>query len=304
MSALTIERLSDPRRRLLEQVLEREDRSAGLAADPLSRVHRFSDPADQQAAAWLCALLAYGRVASILASLDDLFARMPDGPGTFLTNFDLRRDGRRLDGFVHRWTQGEDLARALAATRSLIDRHGSLEAAFAHGDDPATTDASPALTSFSTALLQAAPDGPRDRALRWLLPRFGGGSAAKRMCLFLRWMVRPADGLDLGLWSAPLAARLVVPLDTHVFRLGSYLGFTDRKNADARAALEVTEGLRRLDGRDPLRYDFALSHLGILGHCPSRPDPLLCEPCPLRPACRCWSAGAMNAPSGSRRPTC
>lgn len=271
-------------------MLAREDRAAGLAADPLSRVHRFSDPVDQQAAAWLCALLAYGRVASILASLDDLFRRMPDGPGAFLARFELARDGDRLAGFVHRWTRGGDLARALAATRALIDRHGDLQSAFVAQDDPAAPDVGPALTGFATALFEAAP-GPtdRDRALRWLLPRFGGGSAAKRLCLFLRWMVRPADGLDLALWPGVDPARLVVPLDTHVFRIAGYLGMTERRSPDARAAIEVTAALRRLDPADPLRYDFAVSHLGILGQCPSRPDPTVCPPCPLRPACRCWS---------------
>lgn len=275
---------------LLDDVLARQDRAAGLAADPLSRVHRFSAPADRQAAAWLCALLAYGRVASILASLDDLFVRMPRGPGAFLADFDMDRDGGRLDGFVHRWTRGGDLARALAATRTLIDLHGSLEAAFVAHDDPRDADLGPALTAFSARVFEVAPPGDRNRALRWLLPRFGGGSAAKRLCLFLRWVARPADGLDLALWPSLSPARLIVPLDTHVFRISGYLGLTDRRAPDARAAQEITEGLRRLDPSDPLRYDFAISHLGILGQCPSRPDPNVCPPCPLRPACRCWAA--------------
>lgn len=278
-----------PRKALLDRVLEEQDRGRGLDADPLARVRPFQAPADREAAAWLAALLAYGRVASILASLDDLFARMPEGPGAFLAGFDLARDGGRLEGFVHRWTRGEDISRALAATRAVIERHGSLEAAFVAGDDPATPDVGPALRAFAGALFEAAPPGPRDRALRWLIPRFGGGSAAKRLCLFLRWVVRPDDGLDLGLWGRPKPGRLIVPLDTHVLRIGGYLGLTERKTGDARAALEVTDGLRRLDVEDPLRYDFAISHLGILGHCPSRPDPNLCEPCALRPACRCWS---------------
>ena len=282
-------------------MLAREDRAAGLAADPLSRVHRFADPADQQAAAWLCALLAYGRVASILGSLDDLFGRMPEGPGAFLAEFELGAGRRRLDGFVHRWTRGADLARALAATRAVSERHGALQAALLAHDDPDSADLGPALNGFATELYDAAPAGERDRALRWLLPRFGGGSAAKRLCLFLRWMARPADGLDLGLWTGVDAARLLVPLDTHVFRISGYLGLTDRRAPDARAATEITAGLRLLDPEDPLRYDFALSHLGILGQCPSRPDPTLCAPCSLLPACRCWAADV--ARSGPAAPS-
>ena len=251
----------------------------------------------------MAAMLAYGRVASILASIDDLFARMPEGPATFLDRFDHARDAARLDGFVHRWTRGSDLARALGATATLQRRHGGLERAFLAVDDASEDDVGGALARFSDALLAVAPDGDpaRDRALRFLLPRFGGGSAAKRLCLFLRWMAREDDGVDLGLWPDLDPSRLIVPLDTHVFRISGFLGLTDRRSPDARAAVEITCGLRALDAHDPLRYDFALAHLGILGDCPSRPDPDLCDPCPLRSACRCWSPGA--ATTAPRRRT-
>jgi uncharacterized protein (TIGR02757 family) len=124
--------------------------------------------------------------------------------------------------------------------------------------------------------------------MRWLLPRPADGSACKRPLLFLRWVARPDDGVDLGLWTALDPARLVVPLDTHVHRIGYWIGLTSRRTASWRTALEVTAALRALDPADPTRFDFALAHLGISRDCPGRPEPRACTPCPLRAHCRAW----------------
>jgi adenine-specific DNA glycosylase len=103
-------------------------------------------------------------------------------------------------------------------------------------------------------------------------------------------MVRRPDGADLGLWRRVDPARLVVPLDTHVHRIAYWLGLTGRRNPSWRTAVEVTDALREIDPRDPVRFDFALAHLGILGDCPRRPLAAKCAPCPLRPWCRAWRA--------------
>ena len=273
----------------LEAMVATRDSGRDLAADPLVVVRRYASAADREAAAWVAALLAYGRVASILRALDDLLGRMPDGPGAFLAELDVPRDSRRLRGFKHRWTRGADLIEALAATRAEIDAHGSMEAAFLAGDDARSPHLGPALADFSARLLARVPEARRTRSVRWLLAGVGGGSAAKRLCLFLRWVARPDDGLDLGLWKGVDPARLVVPLDTHVFRIGHHLGLTDRRTPGWQAALDITAALSRLDPKDPVRFDFALSHLGILGDCPSSPVPETCGPCPIRSVCRHWA---------------
>ncbi|GAC1603956.1 MAG: hypothetical protein NVS4B10_16730 [Myxococcales bacterium] len=126
------------------------------------------------------------------------------------------------------------------------------------------------------------------RRLKHLLPHPARGSACKRLNLFLRWMIRPADGVDFGLWEVP-AAALVIPLDTHVHRIGRFIGLTRRADLSWRTAEEITARLRTLDADDPVRYDFALSHLGISGSCPSRRDARKCEGCPLQPICRHWA---------------
>jgi uncharacterized protein (TIGR02757 family) len=102
--------------------------------------------------------------------------------------------------------------------------------------------------------------------------------------MFLRWMVR-RDWPDLGLWARCSPADLVIPLDTHVARISRYIGLSARSTPDGRMALEITAALRRIDPLDPLRFDFALSHLGILGDCPGLRQPS-CTPCPLYTVCR------------------
>jgi uncharacterized protein (TIGR02757 family) len=173
----------------------------------------------------------------------------------------------------------------LRVVRALRVEFGSLEGAFAAGDDAAAPHVGPGLAAFSAAALARADAAP-DRALKFAFAAPGGGSACKRQNLFLRWVVRPADGLDLGLWTKVDRARLVVPLDVHLAFHARVLGFTRRKTADWRAALETTAALRAFDPADPTRFDFALCHLGIHGDCRGRRDEAVCPRCPLDAVCR------------------
>jgi uncharacterized protein (TIGR02757 family) len=102
-------------------------------------------------------------------------------------------------------------------------------------------------------------------------------------------MIRPADGIDLGLWPLD-PAILVCPVDTHIHKLSRNLGFTRRKDVSFRTAQEITRALARFDPADPVKYDFSLCHLGMLQRCPSRRDPARCEGCGVQPVCRFWTA--------------
>jgi uncharacterized protein (TIGR02757 family) len=131
------------------------------------------------------------------------------------------------------------------------------------------------MNSFGKRLfaLDARPfhaDGrvPHSAGARWLLPLPTHGSVCKRHCLFLRWMIRAEDGLDCGAWKGLSPSRLVVPLDTHMQRVATALGWTRRRAPGWPMALEVTANLRRIDPADPTRFDFALTRLGILGRIP------------------------------------
>jgi len=123
------------------------------------------------------------------------------------------------------------------------------------------------------------------RSFKTFLPRPSSGSACKRWNMFLRWMVRADDGIDLGVWSLS-SSSLVLPLDTHTHRISQYVGLTTRKQANWRTAVEITESLRLLDPRDPVKYDFALAHLGISGGCRRRYRAEICSTCALLPVCR------------------
>jgi uncharacterized protein (TIGR02757 family) len=256
----------------LEELSRRYDRRF-LDSDPVGIVRRFDDPEDRELVGLIAAGLAYGRVASIRSSLENLLGRLGTRPSRFVASFDAARDAAVFDGFVHRFTRGRDVALLLHLVRQVRESAGSLESFFLAGDvDPGTPTLGPALDSFGARLfaLDARPfvsDGhvPHGDGARWLLPLPVGGSACKRSCLFLRWMVRPDDGVDCGVWSRISPSRLVLPLDTHLLRVVRALGWTQRKSSGWPMALEATARLRALDPEDPIRFDFALSRLGILG---------------------------------------
>jgi uncharacterized protein (TIGR02757 family) len=255
----------------LEELCRLYDRRF-LDSDPVGLVRGFDDPEDREIVGLVAAGLAYGRVASIRASVLRLLAILGRHPSRFVDGFDPARDARRFDGFVHRFTRGRDIALLLHLVRQARER-GGLEAMFRAADpDPGAPTLGPALGAFGAALfdLDARPfagEGgvPQGDGARWLLPVPTGGSACKRSCLFLRWMVRPDDGIDCGVWRHVSRARLVLPLDTHLVRVVTALRWTRRKSPGWAMALDATSRLRALDPLDPIRFDFALSRLGILG---------------------------------------
>ena len=120
------------------------------------------------------------------------------------------------------------------------------------------------------------------------LPDPSGSSGCKRLLLYLRWMVRPDDGVDLGLWKQVSPSVLLIPLDTHIHRIARNLGLTNRSSPSWAAAEEITAALRAIDPVDPVRFDFALCHMGMLQQCPSRRDSELCRGCGVLTVCRHW----------------
>jgi len=276
--------------------LEKEYRGRRLDSDPLLFPHRYAAAEDREVVAFLASSLAFGRVASIRSSLERLLA--PLGPHPAAALREPARPGRTFTGFVHRWVDAGSLRPFLQAVGATLRADGSLGALFAAGDG-GETDYVPALDRFFAALRERTEVPPRraPRGLRFLMPSPGEGSACKRAHLFLRWMVR-RDALDLGLWAggALTPARLLLPMDTHVHRISRYLGLTGRPAADLAAAREATAALARIDPEDPVRFDWALSRLGILAECVRDPLRSRCEGCAIRPVCRA------SGPDGRPRP--
>jgi uncharacterized protein (TIGR02757 family) len=177
--------------------------------------------------------------------------------------------------------------------RRMIDEAGSIEGFFLQGHDPALPDVQASIESFSRRALAlvAGAASTRPTGVPYFFPRPSTGSACKRLNLYLRWMVR-ADSVDLGVWSGVSPSRLIVPLDVHVIRLGQCLGLTRYRSPGWRMASEITASLRAMDPADPVRYDFALCHVGMRDQCgfnrasaDSRcPLHGWCRPRPHRPA--------------------
>jgi uncharacterized protein (TIGR02757 family) len=259
------------------------------ATDPVHIVRRFTSPADREIVGFCAAALAFGRVASVLRSIESLLAVMGPHPAAFVRRFDPVQERSRLAPLVHRWISGRDLMALLIVLQRMLIEAGSIEAFFVQGDDTMSPHVGPALDAFSARALATdmrAAYGrrvPRQRGVSYFFPRPSAGSACKRLNLFLRWMVR-RDEIDLGVWSKVSAARLIVPLDTHVIRLGRCLRLTRYTSPGWKMALDITNALRTFDSRDPVRFDFALCHVGMMNACGFH-KPHGSSQCPLRGMC-------------------
>jgi uncharacterized protein (TIGR02757 family) len=276
-------------RPLLESFLATTDARARIGFDPVEFPHRYTDARDIEVSALLAAALAYGRADLFRPKVDELLRRMGASPADYVRELEVAGARELLHGFVYRFNVGTDVAVLLLGMGRALREHGSLEALFVRGWQ-AHGSIHGALSDF-TAELRDVPMGELrrelgpERGLHHLLPSPLGAGAAKRLNLYLRWMVRGPDAVDFGIWKQVPASALVIPLDTHIGRIARHLGLTRRKDLSWRTAQEVTQSLRRLDEADPVRYDFALCHYGMSGVCPAKPVAEHCARCLLLPSC-------------------
>jgi uncharacterized protein (TIGR02757 family) len=297
----------------LELELDTADR---IGFDPVELPRRYRARADQEVAGLFAAALAYGRADLFKPQLERVLAEMHPSPARFCEEFARAPRPGAFAAFRYRFNQPADLAALAAAVGHVRLLHGSLgdrfaalfreeASAAAGGHSPSTHQGGalrPALARFARELREAPPAqallasrGPR--GLAHLLPDAALAGACKRWNLYLRWMVRGPDAVDLGAWPGVPRSALVVPLDTHVGRIARHLGLTRRTDMTWRTAAEITESLRRIDPEDPVRFDFVLCHLGMSGACPLRSDPVHCEVCLLSAACQ----GRVRRAAGSRK---
>ncbi|MGH9345819.1 MAG: TIGR02757 family protein [Vicinamibacterales bacterium] len=267
------------------------------ATDPVHIVRRFRSRADREVAGFCAAALAFGRVASVLQSIEALLKVMGGAPAAFVRAFDPARDAPALGPLVHRWIRGVDLAALMVILQRMLVESGSIERFFLENDDPAAPDVGPGLDAFSRRAMETdlravytagrglrRTPGRSGPGVCYFFPRPSAGSACKRLNLFLRWMVRK-DAIDLGAWTEVSPSRLVVPLDTHVIRVARCLRLTRYASPGWRMASEITASLRAIDPADPVRYDFSLCHIGMMNACGygrRQKD----TQCPLRGVCR------------------
>ena len=244
--------------------------------------HRYPDRRDAEAAAFIAASFAFGGVLQIRKFLERLLAALPPSPYRFL----VAPGPLRLPeagGLAHRFISPDGVRRFLLCLRSAYLEHGTLERLYLSGRGEESPDLRRDLGRF-LAGFRGRWGAALPRQRDFLFPRPEGGSACKRHNMFLRWVVRGPDGVDLGLWKAISPRDLVVPLDTHMVRLGEWLGLTRRKTPGWRMAEEITAALRAACPADPVKFDYPLTRLGILRRC-TRTRRGACASCPVAPLC-------------------
>lgn len=246
----------------LDQIYRTYNARRWVHPDPLEFLYGYRDPLDREIVGIVASSLAYGRVLQILKSVGFVLEKMGPSPRDFLAAQGEKDLLNVFRGFKHRFTTGEDLVAMLFGTRRVVKRFGSLQACFRSGYDDRHDTLLPALSHFVGEISHLWGGGGNS-----LLPRPDKGSACKRLHLYLRWMIRK-DRVDLGVWESIPTRKLIVPLDTHMHRMGVRLGFTNRCAADLSTAVEVTKGFQTICPEDPVRYDFALTRMGMRGQFP------------------------------------
>jgi len=241
----------------LEKLYGHYNRFEHIHPDPLEFVYLYDTKPDRELSAFIASALAYGRVRQILRSVRSVLDIMGPSPSSFLRENRHAAIRKAYKFFKHRFTTGEILSDLLVALRKITLEYGSLESCFLAGFSEHDPNILPALTGLVKKLERAC-----GRMIPMFLPSPEGGSACKRLNLFLRWMVR-SDNVDPGIWQSIPASHLIVPLDTHMHRIASAMGLTSRKQADMRCAIEITDAFSAIRPDDPVRYDFALTRLGI-----------------------------------------
>lgn len=234
-----------------------------IDTDPIQVPRMFSKPEDIEIAGFLTAILSWGLRKTIISKSLALMRIMDFQPHGFIMEGDVE-DMESLATFCHRTFNGTDAIFFLSSLRNIYKRHGGLAAVFRKGyrTFPGTREV---LQYFRQVFFEV----PYPKRTSKHIPDVSGNAAAKRINMFLRWMVRQDNrGVDLGLWNDIGARRLMIPLDVHTGNVARKLGLLKRKQNDWQAVCELTSVLREFDGNDPVKYDFALFGLGIFENFP------------------------------------
>jgi len=228
---------------LLECLYLKLNKKEFVNPDPLIFLYDFNDLKDREIAGLIASSLAYGRVAQILISVKKILDPMKGRPHNFILSHEKKDFEKIYAGFKHRFTGSDDIVKLLTGIKRALTEYESLENLYRQG-------------------VEKFADFLNDSQKSYLLPSPVDGSACKRLNLYFRWMVRN-DEVDPGGWKKSSKQDLIIPLDTHMFKAAKLLGFTKRNSADLKTAIEITKHFAHISPDDPVKYDFALTRLGI-----------------------------------------
>ncbi len=247
-----------------------------IQTDPIYFAHQYQNPKDQEVIAFIASMMAFGHVRMIMNSLNWVFRKL--GPRPYekiihLKSFEI------FNGFCHRWVDDVSLKAFFYSLQKSLLKHTSLHAFY--------LAQSGSHLQKMTCMMKGLHDVKvlNKKGYRFLLSWPDKSNASKRLNMFLRWMVR-SEYPDLGLWTNGVSpADLLMPVDTHIFRLSTLLGLCTQKSPNLKAVLEITENLRKINPKDPVAADFALTRLGILKHCRYMYDEHICYKCLIKFHC-------------------
>lgn len=235
-----------------------------ISPDPLEFLHKYSDARDIEVIGIISSVFAYGRVEQIISVLNRLNALMEHQPYDFIINYNHEEDAAAFNGIKHRFYTPQDIAMLFFILHRAYTGYSSLKELFLLYYFEQDKNLKESVSFFVRNLLGLSKleESEQTPGLRFMFPDPMLGSACKRMNLFLRWMVRH-DELDFGLWPEISKNQLVIPVDTHIARICTELGLTKRRNVSWQMAEEITENLKKFDPYDPVKYDFAICHIGM-----------------------------------------
>lgn len=234
-----------------------------LNTDPIQCVHRFESSGDREIAGLVASVLAYGRVEIIIRNCLNLFEKTGFALADFVKESSFEEKKKLFKGFKHRFNDYIDIAVLLECVSQVIKEYGTIESLFASAKSQCMKESLNYFTNFfkSRGMKLA---GSSKKSFEYFFPSPESGSACKRLNMYLRWMVRPADSIDFGIWKCVSPSILIIPVDTHIAQIAHRLGLTVRKNADWLMAEQITQNLRRIDPEDPVRFDFSMCRVGMV----------------------------------------
>jgi uncharacterized protein (TIGR02757 family) len=241
----------------LERIYKKYNKRALVDPDPLIFLYNYNEAQDREIVALISASLAYGRVNQILKSVDIVLRTLGKTPYKYLSSTSENDIKQSLNGFKHRFTNDEEMTGLLIGIKKVIQNHGSLQKLFYKNVKNDHENILKTLSCFVSEIKKAG-----NLKKNSLLSDPEMGSACKRLNLFLRWMIR-SDEVDPGGWSKISPAKLIIPLDTHMYQFAKCYKMTKRKNTDIKTAIEITESFKKISPLDPVKYDFSITRFGI-----------------------------------------
>jgi len=281
----------------LKETLDRFYREYNLKSriehDPIEFPHRYKKPEDIEIAGLIASSLAYGKV-SLFKPVINKILSIASSNGSlreFIINFELSKDSKLFSGIKYRFNSEKEIIGLIYSIKSALIEYGSLKNLFYSFYNSGDKNITNALTGFVKYFISLDMSAVYDKkgqtvGIKQFFPSPAEGSACKRLNLYLRWMVRSDDSVDFGIWNKIPPSKLIIPLDTHMARICTHLGLTHHKTTGWKMAEEITDNLKILAPKDPVKYDFALCHLGISGECPPNKDKEKCDVCSLKDICK------------------